>query len=102
MTKQDKTTIQVTYALQGSFDQGYRIDRTENAALSIHERLACMFSDVRTLHKALVSASTAEPHEAELDANTVILQLVARTLQHGADVARVELDDSDELCRLMH
>lgn len=101
MTKQDKTIIQVAYTLQGSFDQGYRIERTESTGLNIHERLACLFCDVRTLHKAIVAASMnangMEPREAEIDANTVILQLVAKTLQRGEDSAHLELEDLDEL-----
>lgn len=109
MTDQTKTTeIQVAYTITGSFDAGYRIERTENAGLSVHERLACLFSDVRTLHKALVNAAIAagkvELSEAELDADTVILQLVARTLRHGADAAHIGLavEDLDELEPLVH
>lgn len=101
MTDQTKTIIQVTYTLQGSFDEGYRIERTEHGGLTVHERLACLFSDVRTLHKALVNAAVStdrvKPHDAALDANTVILQLVARTLQNGVDSAQLELEGLDEL-----
>jgi hypothetical protein len=106
MTDQKKTIIQVTYTLQGSFDEGYRIERTEHGGLTIHERLACLFCDVRTLHKAIVAAAIgangAEPKEAELDASTVILQLVAKTLQRGEDSAQLELGVSEDLEPLMH
>jgi hypothetical protein len=101
MTDQTKIVIQVTYTLQGSFEQGCRIERAEHGGLTIHERLACLFCDVRTLHKAIVAASMnasgAEPKEAELDASTVILQLVAKTLQNGVDSTRLELEGLDEL-----
>jgi hypothetical protein len=106
MTDQTKTIIQVTYTLQGSFDEGYRIERAEHGGLTAHERLACMFCDVRTLHKAIVAASMnanrTGPREAELDANTVILQLVARTLQRGEDSAQLELGVCEDLELLMH
>jgi hypothetical protein len=106
MTDQTKTIIQVTYTLQGSFDEGYCIERTEHGGLTIHERLACLFCDVRTLHKAIVAAAIgangAEPKEAELDANTVILQLVAKTLQRGEDSAQLELGVGEDLEPLMH
>jgi hypothetical protein len=107
MTDNTKTIIQVTYTLQGSYDQGYHIERAEHGGLTIHERLACLFCDVRTLHKAIVAAASmnalgAEPKEAELDANTVILQLVAKTLQRGEDSVQLELGVCEDLEPLMH
>lgn len=109
MTDKTKTTeIQVTYTLEGSFDEGYRIERTERGGLTVNERLACLFADVRTLQKSIVNAAVelgrVDPRVAELDANTVILQLVARTLQHGTDSAQIALsvEDRDEPEPVMH
>lgn len=108
MTKQNKTIIQVAYTLQGSPSDGFHIERTESAALSIYQRLACLFSEVRTLHRAIVSAEIntgkATAERAELDASAVILSLVARTLEHRGDGA-LEIEDHedrDERDPLMH
>jgi uncharacterized protein (DUF1786 family) len=106
MTNQTKTVLQVTYTLQGSFGAGYRVERTESAALTIHERLACLFADIKTMHKALVGAAIEAgrltPEQAAVDANTVILQLVARTLQRGGDSAQLESEVCEDLEPLMH
>lgn len=87
MTDQTKTTtVQVTYTLQGSFEQGYQIERSESNGLTVQERLACLFADLRTVHKALVNAAVAvgrkSIEEAELDAGIVIAELVGKTLDH--------------------
>jgi hypothetical protein len=106
MTDNTKTIIQVTYTLQGSFDEGYRVERTESAALTIQERLACLFADIKTMHKAVVSAAIEvgglTPERAAVDASTVILQLVARTLQRGGDSAQLEPEVCEDLEPLMH
>lgn len=100
----NQTTVQVTYNIQGSPGDGFRIERTEHNGMTVHERLGCLFSDVRTLHKALVAAAVnvgkLDPHRAHLDANTVILQLVVGTLKEGDDNARLEFEDLDELAPL--
>lgn len=100
----DQTKIQITYTLSGSPADGFRIERTEDTPISIYQRLALLFSEVRTVHKAIVAAEiktkASSPDRAELDANAVILSLVARTLESstspGVTVEAEELDCGDE------
>lgn len=80
----DQTKITVHYSLTGSADLGYRIERSESNGLTAQQRLACLFADLRTVHKALVNAAIAvgrkSTEEAELDAGIVIAELVGKTL----------------------